>query len=117
MESWRTNPNARHEIETLPGGKLLEKIYGATKRTKLFVSPAKISIRYKIGLDIVAEPRIDSFLLKVAAAVHCEKTVRGHLGIHRQTDTYYIVLQDESGAYSLRAAETDFGLLSHKTVL
>jgi hypothetical protein len=84
----------------------IDKIYNVTARNKLVVTKDHAVIRFNAGDSDVQRSRVEKFLTRVAeeAPIH-EKTLRGHLAYHRESDTFYIVLMTSNKNFSERFYE------------
>jgi hypothetical protein len=97
----------------------IEKIYGATTRSKLTVTPKSATMRIRAGaLDLpeaeAAESiplevsRTEAFFEKIIEKVQpVPKTIRGNLAWHKLSNTLYIVMKNEVGDFSERFFENE----------
>lgn len=86
----------------------IEKIYGATTRSKLTITPKQVTMRIRSGVGGAEKERTEKFFEKIAdKVVDVTKTVRGNLALHEPSDTLYIVMKNETGDFSARFFENE----------
>jgi len=86
----------------------IEKIYGATSRSKLTITPKQVTMRIRVGASDEERERTEKFFATIAEkVVEVPKTIRGNLAKHEPSDTLYIVMKNEAGDFSERFFETE----------